>query len=92
MNRVLSRVAIAFMLLGVGWTAGRAQVAQPDFEFVIDAPVGETIVTCKRGCTLLWVERGIPSSAKPDSAFRFRCAGQGLQRCSSATVGGWVVP
>jgi hypothetical protein len=92
MRRVLYRVALAFVLLGIGWTAGQAQVAQPDFEFIVDAPAGETIVTCKRGCDLLWVERGIPSSAKPSPEFRFRCGGQKMERCSSATVGGWVVP
>ena len=90
MRQVTLRVALAFLLFGVGWTTGRAQIAQPDFELIVDAPVGETTVTCKRGCNLFWVERGIPSTANPTPEFRFRCGGQGIDRCSSATVGGWI--
>jgi hypothetical protein len=91
MRQGFYRVFVALLLLGVGWTAGKAQLAQPDFELIVNAPVGETTVTCKRGCNLFWIERGIPSTATPSADFTFKCGGQGTERCSSATVGGWLV-
>jgi hypothetical protein len=90
MARKLARIVVAAALVGCGWLAGSAQTQAPDFELVVNAPVGETTVTCKRGCDLLWVERGIPTGAERQSEFSFRCGGAGVQRCSSATVGGWI--
>ena len=93
MVRLVVRIAVALALVAAGWSIGRAQTPQPDFELVVDAPVGATTVVCKRGCTLAWVERGIPSSADPRKPeFNFRCSGPNVERCSSYTVGGWVVP
>jgi hypothetical protein len=91
MVRILGRLTVVLMLLACGWSIGRAQTPQPDFELVVDAPVGATTVVCKRGCTLAWVERGIPSSTDArKSEFEFKCSGPSAQRCSSYTVGGWV--
>jgi hypothetical protein len=91
MRKLILRVVVAVGLVGLGWSIGKAQVPEPDFEIVVDAPVGPTTVTCKRGCSLAWVERGVPSSTdtrKP--VFDFNCSGPNVQRCSSYRVGGWI--
>jgi hypothetical protein len=88
MRRLVFRGAIAAMLIGLGWVAGRTQTPQPDFEIVVDAPVGETSVECRRGCELAWVERGINPAATPQRTFTFKCSG--IYRCSSARIGGWL--
>ena len=91
MKPLILRMVLAAGLVALGWSVGRTQVAEPDFEIVVDAPVGATTVTCKRGCSLAWVERGIPSSAEARKAvFDFKCGGQTVQRCSSYRVGGWI--
>jgi hypothetical protein len=90
--RVVFRVALAFTLMGLGWAGAKAQTSSPDFELVVDAPVGETSIECRRGCSLLWVERGIPDGAIRQQTFSFSCGGGGVQRCSSSRVGGWVRP
>ena len=46
----LRRLTIAVVLILGGWAAGRAQSQQDDFELVVEAPAGETTVTCRRGC------------------------------------------
>ena len=79
------RIAIAAALLGLGWSVGRAQSARPDFELLIDAPGGETSVTCTRGCALIWTGKQVSVEAK--SLQTFKCSNQ--ERCS-ATMGGWV--
>jgi hypothetical protein len=89
MRRVASRIAIAVTLLGLGWTAGRAQSPQPDFELIINAPAGNTTVQCARGCRLMWVERGVNPYDTPQPSFSFACQGLVL-RCSSARIGGWL--
>ena len=84
-------VAVAFTALG--WTLGRAQARQPDFELVITAPGGPTNTTregmtkveCLRGCELMSVERGLNSS----STFSFGC---GAEWCASGRIGGWLKP
>lgn len=91
MKQLILRVVFAGGLLALGWSVGKAQVPQPDFEIVVDAPAGATTVTCKRGCSLAWVERGVPTSTdtrKP--VFDFKCGGQTVERCSSGRVGGWI--
>jgi hypothetical protein len=88
---MILRVVLAVGLVGLGWSLGRAQTNEPDFEIVVDAPVGATTVTCKRGCSLAWVERGVPSSADARKAvFDFKCSGPNVERCSSYRVGGWI--
>jgi hypothetical protein len=88
MKRVLLRLLIAAGLIMLGWAAGRAQTSTPDFELIVNAPVGETTVECSRGCELAWVERGVNPSARPMPTFRYGCSG--TERCSSAKIGGWI--
>ncbi len=89
MKRVLLRLLIAAGLVMLGWAAGRAQSSQPDFELIVNAPVGETTVQCSRGCELAWVERGVHPSATPMPTFTYACKGS-IERCSSAKMGGWI--
>jgi hypothetical protein len=88
MTRLSIRAIIAVALFGTGWMAARAQTPAPDFEIVVDAPSGSTSVTCVRGCSLAWVERGVNPNAQPIPIFEYSCTGP---RCSSAKVGGWIV-
>jgi hypothetical protein len=90
MRRTATRLAIVSVLVGLGWIGGRAQTSQPTFELIVDAPVGETTVTCKRGCALSWVERGVNPNAAAMPTFSYNCAGAEVKRCSSATIGGWI--
>jgi hypothetical protein len=79
--------SIALVLVLFGWVVGRSQTSAPDFEFIVDAPSGETVIECVRGCNLLWVERGIPKSATPQTKFNYSC---GAERCGSGRIGGWI--
>ena len=90
MVRKVFLCVVAIVSVGVGWVAAKAQTPLPNFEFVVDAPAGSTTVKCVRGCTLMWVERGINPNGTPQPAFEFACSG--TQRCSSARVGGWITP
>jgi hypothetical protein len=90
MRRAVVRVVVAAVLIGIGWTAGKAQSTQPDFELVIFSPSGKTTVECRRGCELAWIERGQEPRAKAQSSFTFGCSG--VERCSSSRIGGWVKP
>jgi hypothetical protein len=87
MKRMTVRLALAAGMLALGWAAGRAQPAQPDFEIVVDAPGGATSITCVRGCGLAWVERGVNPNTLPMTTFSYNCT---AARCSSAKVGGWI--
>lgn len=89
---LLFRATIAIALLGTGWAVARAQTPEPDFELIVDAPAGPTSITCVRGCTLMWVERGINPNGVPQQSFNFSCTGNREGRCSSAKVGGWMAP
>ena len=71
----------------IGWTARGAQ-SQPDFELVVNAPAGATSIECRRGCQLLWVERGPNPNAAPQQTFDFTCSGATAASCSSGRVGG----
>jgi len=90
MRRVASVIVLLAVGIGFGFAVGRAQTTEPDFELVVTAPAGETKVECRRGCGLVWVERGLPRAAKPSPSFTFECSGTGAGRCSSARIGGWV--
>ncbi len=92
MARILFHTALAFLLLGTGWAAAKAQMPEPNFELIVDAPVGPTTIKCVRGCKLMWIERGINPNDKPQPSFDFSCSGAGVPRCSSARVGGWITP
>jgi hypothetical protein len=90
MIRLLARLVLALGLIAVGWVAAKAQSSAPDFEIIVNAPVGQTTIECKRGCNLAWVERGINPNSTPVPTFEFGCSGGGVVRCSSAAVGGWI--
>lgn len=93
MKRTLIHMVLGVALLGIGWTAGRAQsqYSAPDFEVAIHAPVGETVIECVRGCELLWVERGGPGpGAEASPTFQFACRGASVQQCRSGRIGGWI--
>ena len=83
-------IAIAAFIC-LGWVAGRAQPSQPDFELIVNAPVGETSIQCVRGCELSWVERGRIPEAQTMATFTFNCTSPS-GRCSSYKVGGWLQP
>jgi hypothetical protein len=88
MARTKVQIGLAVILVVFGWAVGRAQTSTLAFEVVVDAPSGETKITCVRGCELAWVERGVNPNAKPGPTFTYSCSG--TPRCSSARVGGWL--
>jgi len=91
MKRLVLQAAVAAALIGAGWIAARAQQSTPDFEIIVDAPAGPTTIKCVRGCSLMWLERGINPNDRPMQTFEFACTGSQIgPRCSSAKVGGWV--
>ena len=90
MRRNLTLIALLVVGIGFGFAMGWAQTTEPDFELVVTAPAGETKVECRRGCGLVWVERGVNPAAKPIPTFTFECSGAGVERCSSSRIGGWV--
>ena len=92
MRTLILRSFMALALLGAGWVAAKAQTPEPNFELVLDAPAGATTITCLRGCRLKWIERGINPNAAAMRSFDFSCRGAGVERCSSAKVGGWITP
>ena len=83
---------MACALVGIGWAAARAQSPAPNFELMVDAPMGSTTITCVRGCTLAWVQRGINVNARRLTTFEFECDGANARPCSSGKVGGWITP
>jgi hypothetical protein len=71
--RRLFLVVLAIALVGVGWSAGRAQSAVADFEIAIEAPRGELKLRCHRGCD--WVTEGttpVPTITFPCETERCR--------------------
>ena len=48
----MRRALIVVGLVALGWVAGRAQTAKPDFELVISGAAGDTQVKCVKGCKL----------------------------------------
>ena len=73
MKRTLFVVVTATALIGLGWSAGRAQTAVANFEISFDAPRGEVKLTCYRGCD--WAREG----QSPIQTTSFRCE---YERCS----------
>jgi hypothetical protein len=91
MIRTSLLIPIAAALVGLGWTAAKAQSSEPNFEIVVNAPAGETSIQCVRGCNLAWVERGLNPNNQPIPTFTFKCTSHAADaRCSSAKVGGWI--
>jgi hypothetical protein len=92
MMRIALRLLLAVILIGAGWTIGRAQAPMHDFEIVIDAPEGQTRVECVKGCKLAWIERMVPGTVTPERTdFSYRCSNSPTQRCGSGRIGGWIV-
>lgn len=89
MARSMVQIVFAVILIFLGWVVGRAQTSAPAFEFVVDAPSGETTIECVKGCGLSWVERGRNANAATTTVFRYGCT---APRCSSGRVGGWLNP
>jgi hypothetical protein len=90
MARLMLQGALVLALVGAGWMAAKAQVSEPDFELIVDAPQGETRIECVRGCSLMWIERGLNPNNSPRQTFTFACKGGSVERCSSHRVGGWI--
>jgi hypothetical protein len=69
----------------VGWvTAGQAaQTPQADFEIEVRNPVGETTITCIRGCGLRFI-RYFPNRDEARRSFSYGGSG--------ASVHGWIIP
>ena len=90
--RIAVRLLCAMVLMGAGFTVGRAQGSLPDFELRVDAPEGKTNIECLRGCQLAWVERRVPGTVKPDkTTFDYGCSNMPSGRCGSGRIGGWIV-
>ena len=77
MIRVLLQATAVFAALGTGWAVGHAQSPDPAFELVVDTPPGSSTITCVRGCSLMWVERGMNPNDRPQPSF---------------ARGGWIIP
>ncbi len=54
MKKRLFRFFVAVVLVGLGWTVGRAQTVAPDFELVVYGGQGDTEIVCRSGCTLAY--------------------------------------
>lgn len=92
MSRWILRAALAVALVAAGWSLGRAQPAEPDFEIRVQASVAETTIECVKGCTLTWSERGIIPSAERRPHFRYGCGGgpNSPSTCPSGKIAGYV--
>jgi hypothetical protein len=93
-RRIVFNGLAAAAMIGLGWTVGHAQRSAPDFELVVDAPVGNVKVECRRGCELVF-GRAVghqPATVNPQSrpltTFSYKCSGS--ERCSSGIIAGWV--
>lgn len=89
MARLALIAAIVFASLATGWVAAKAYAPEPDFELLVDAPVGQTHIKCIKGCTLLSLETQRPD-AKPTPSFSIGCGGSSVLRCPPEKVGGWI--
>jgi hypothetical protein len=86
MKRIMIRGVLALSLFSCGWTLGRAQTPTPEFTLSIDAPGGETVVTCTKGCELQgWRDEGNPRAERMQT-YRYTCT---AGRCG-ARVNGWL--
>ena len=89
MRRVVLRTLVALVLIALGWAAGKAQTTQSDFELVVKSPSGETTVECRRGCNLVWTERGARPGQEPKTTFTYMCT-SATGQCGSGRIGGWI--
>jgi hypothetical protein len=91
MGRIAFRVVVALALVGLGWTAGRAQQGDvPDFQISVQAPPGTTTIEC-HGCDLFWIERATAMRPKaPNPKFTYGCSGGGATQCPSGMIAGYI--
>ena len=89
MVKHLVRIAVAFVLVALGWAAGQAQTALADFELVVSgSPAADIKVECRRGCRLAYRESNGQfdlKKARPDVGFA--CGNSGL---CDVPFAGWV--
>ena len=66
MARWVARLILVVVLVGAGWSIGRAQTAVPlpDFELVISGAAGDTEVKCLKGCKLSYRSIRPPNNVK----------------------------
>lgn len=86
---------LAAGLVGLGWTAAKAQSSSPDFEFEVYAmghggSSASATIQCLRGCSLIWAERGVNPNSAPDKTFTFTCKGAGVETCDSGRIAGFL--
>src|SRR6186997_520811 len=74
------RLIVALAVVGAAYSIGRAQNAVADFEITIDAPVGEVVLTCTKGCA--WNQPGAVQKTA------FWCKGAAYPPPCSGTVNG----
>ena len=89
--RAINRAVCCLALAGLGWTMGYTQGSKPQFVLSIDAPAGETRVTCESGCELI----GMRDVENPPEwgrlkTYTFGCGGGAVERCG-ASAAGWLV-
>jgi hypothetical protein len=90
----LGRVICSCALLLIGWSVGHAQRAEPDFKLSIDAPFGETRVTCVSGCVLMGVRDLSNANAGTMLDYSYGCSGPasaGPEARCGTTVAGWLL-
>jgi hypothetical protein len=85
------RLLLAAALLGLGWSAGRAQAPVPDFELKIDIPAGYARIECVRGCVMVGARDAGIRNVRRKPEYTFGCSGRGIETCS-ANVHGFVLP
>ena len=52
MAKTLILGVVAVVLVGAGWSAGRAQTTQADFEIAVGTTDGRVRIDCVRGCRI----------------------------------------
>jgi hypothetical protein len=85
--RLVSRSFSIAALVSLGWLAGRAQTARPDFEFRIVIPEGKGYIECVRGCDLASTTN---PQLLPQDSFHFGCPHSADGSCTFSQIGGWV--
>jgi hypothetical protein len=84
MKRLVFRILVAVTLVAAGWSVGRAQTSVANFELTVDAPGGQTVITCAKGCDFTHDVGSIAGLPHPNTKFTFGCSGD---RCR-ATING----
>ena len=77
MRRRLLRILLVAVLIAAAWSIGRAQSSVADFEIAIDAPEGQTHLTCLWGCD--WT--GQQRRGEPTNTTSFACTNSPNGQC-----------